>query len=31
MTPGKLEENKMYPLVYAGDVVNPGVAQNLTG
>ncbi|XP_050370550.1 subtilisin-like protease SBT5.6 [Argentina anserina] len=31
VTPSKLEENKMYPLVYAGDVVNPGVAQNLTG
>ncbi|KAK9936687.1 hypothetical protein M0R45_013515 [Rubus argutus] len=31
VTPSKLEEHKMYPLVYAGDVVNPGVAQNLTG
>ncbi|KAL6195718.1 hypothetical protein ACLB2K_031336 [Fragaria x ananassa] len=31
VTPSKLEENKKYPLVYAGDVVNPGVAQNLTG
>ncbi|KAK8493069.1 hypothetical protein V6N13_078143 [Hibiscus sabdariffa] len=29
VTPYKMK--KMYPLVYAGDVVVPGVAQNLTG
>ncbi|XP_039016680.1 subtilisin-like protease SBT5.6 [Hibiscus syriacus] len=29
ITPNKLK--KMYPLVYAGDVVDPGVARNLTG
>ncbi|XP_039048305.1 subtilisin-like protease SBT5.6 [Hibiscus syriacus] len=29
VTPNKLK--KMHPLVYAGDVIVPGVAQNLTG
>ncbi|KAJ7968812.1 Subtilisin-like protease [Quillaja saponaria] len=30
VTPSK-QENKMYPLVYAGDVVNPDVPENLQG
>ncbi|BFG28020.1 hypothetical protein CerSpe_142940 [Prunus speciosa] len=31
VTPSKLEENKMYPLVYAADVINTGVPKDMAG